>query len=479
MLLSSLVASMTAMSQLKLPAFFGNGMVLQRDQPVAVWGQAAPERDIEISFDGSVARVKSDAEGKWKVNLPSHKAGRSYTLTVKDGRQVVSFKDVLVGDVWLASGQSNMEFKMKQAKDKYPAEIAGANNPEIRQFIVKTGYQFNGPAGDVGRAEWKAVTPETINDFTAVGYFFAKELYRKYGVPVGIILSSVGGTPAEAWMSEEGLATFPHYEQEVAAWKDSIKLQQTIAAEAKTQREWYGYLKQQDSGLAYSSIPWYSEQYQSSDWKLFKLPGFWEEQGMPETDGVVWFRKEIDLSPEQAGKQAVLNLGFISDEDTTYVNGIKAGAVSSRFAGRKYILPDGLLKAGRNVIVIRVINKWNRGGFMPGKEYDLKTGDNVLSLEGDWLYKPGVLARNPLPAATAFQNKPAGLYNGMIAPLIPYAVKGVIWYQGRPTRRRLKNTGHFFLHWSGTGEASGSRKSFLSCLSNWLIIFRQKRTGRE
>ncbi len=432
--ISFVSAKVTA--QLKLPSFFADHMVLQRDQPIYVWGWSNPNEEITAILDGASSKSISDANGKWILKIPKHKSGGPFTLIVKGKQHQIKLEDILIGDVWLASGQSNMEFKMRQAKDKYLTEISNANNPNIRQFIVKTSYVFSGPLSDVAASEWKSVMPSNINDFTAVGYFFAKELYKKNGVPIGIILSSLGGTPAEAWVSKEGLSPFPNYIQDIEAWTDSTKVKQTVASESQAKQKWYDYLQRNDTGLTIE--PWYSQTYQPQSWKTFKLPGFWEEQGMPETDGVVWLRKEIELSDIDTNDSAILNMGLISDEDTTYINGINIGNTASRFFTRKYIVSSGLLKPGKNIITVRILNKWNRGGFMPGKEYSLQLGKHTISLEGEWLYKPGIIARNPLPASTAFQNKASGLYNGMISPLIPFAIKGVIWYQGEANTAKAK-----------------------------------------
>ncbi|MCB2379846.1 sialate O-acetylesterase [Hymenobacter sp. BT635] len=427
-LLLTIAAAQPATAQVRLPKLVSDGMILQRDAPVAVWGWAAPGEKVTVTLAGKTAATTAGPDGQWRTKLASLKAGGPYEMTVA-GTNRITIKDVLVGDVWVCSGQSNMETPMSRLRDKYPEVVAQANNPMIRQFNVDLRYAFNGPKADVAGGKWVTTTPQNVLAFSGVGYFFAKALFDKYRVPIGIIKSAVGGSPAEAWLSAEALKAFPTYQQAAEKVKDSTYVASTIAQGQAASRAWYTNLRQQDQGHAKGSTPWYAPAYNATDWKTMKIPGYWANQGLGPVNGVVWFRKEVDVPASMVGKPARLELGTIVDSDSVYINGQFAGTTGYQYPPRKYELPATLLKPGRNLLVIRVINNGGRGGFTLDKQYRLVAGGETLDLRGDWQYKLGA-ATPPTPGSVSFQNQPGGLYNGMIAPLLPYAIKGVLWYQG-------------------------------------------------
>jgi len=423
-----IMLTVSVAAKIKLPKLISDGMVLQRETELTIWGWASPKEHVEIEFMGKTYATISDKKGNWDIKLPKLKAGGPYKMIIK-GENTITIKDILIGDVWLCSGQSNMELTMQRAKPLYEDEVANASNPNIRQFEVPDVYNFNAPQKDLPSGKWVIVTPKTILKFSAVAYFFAKELYEIYKIPIGLINASLGGSPAEAWMSEEALKEFPHYLQEAYKYRDSTLIKKIQKEDRQRISSWYRELHKKDLGYKNSEKPWYSLDIDTTDWLPFNLPGYWADQGAGNLNGVLWFRKTFNISSDKAGKPARLLLGRIIDADSVFVNGIFVGAVSYQYPPRRYKVPDGVLKEGKNEIVIRVINNAGKGGFVPDKPYMLIVKGDTINLKGKWLYKVGA-EMPPLKGKTFIQWKPMGLFNAMIAPLLKYKIKGVIWYQG-------------------------------------------------
>lgn len=436
---------------LRLPRLISDGMVLQRDKDIKIWGWALPGETVTVSFMGQTYSSTADAKGKWEVLLPKLPAGGPHSMEITASQQRIIVKDILIGDVWVCSGQSNMVIPMERVKDIYEDEIAHCDNPLIRQFTVPDRYDFNGPREDLDGGIWEPLNADTVLRFSAVGYFFAKALFAKYGIPIGLIKACVGGTPVEAWMSEEVVRQFPGnmeiVEQlRVDGYIDSIKQME----EAKV-RAWYESIDENDKGIQKDHVPWFAPEYDASDWARVKLPASWKEMGLDSIKGAVWFRKEIDVPAFMAGKPAKLYMGTIVDSDRTYVNGVLVGSTSYRYPPRKYEVPAGLLKAGKNVITVRVISNDGNGEFVKGKIYKLFGHGYEINLEGEWQYRVGAAIDEPLPTVTFFQYKPTGLFNGMIAPLLNYGIKGVIWYQGE----------------SNTDDPKGYCEKFCAMIADW------------
>lgn len=340
----------------------------------------------------------------------------------------IVLKDILVGDVWFCSGQSNMVLNMERVKEKYADEIAHSENTEIRNFFIPAFADIKMLHSDLAAGEWIACKPKTVLDFGAVAYFFAKQLYQKYHIPIGIINSSVGGTPIQAWISEKGIREVPAYANRLTqlkdtAYLDSIKQNCLIVKPNKPLN---------DSGLT-DTKKWYDPSYIAIGWHHFWLPGYWEDQGIRNLNGVVWFRREINVPVEMTGKPVNLYMGRIVDADAIYINGALAGSTTYQYPPRRYVLPKGVLKPGKNLIVARVTNYSGKGGFVPDKAYELKYGNQSIDLRGDWQYKVGEVFRpsvNNSSSNFSAQNEPTGLYNAIVAPVIPYKIKGIVWYQG-------------------------------------------------
>ncbi|MBA4849993.1 sialate O-acetylesterase [Emticicia sp. BO119] len=413
--------------EIKLPRLISNGMVLQQNTHIKVWGWAKKGEAITLQFNNQVYNTTANTNGKWLILLPTPKAGGPYEMDIS-GENYLKIKDILIGEVWVCSGQSNMVLPMERVKEKYADIIAKTNNPLIRHFFIPTLYNFYKPLDDLPAGKWEAATPENILRFTATGYFFAKDLFEKYHVPIGLINASVGGTPVESWISEEGLKPFPKYMSIVEQMKDSSYIGQVRKKEAATSSQWYAKLRKNDLGMN-GPKKWFEIDYDASVWKTMIIPDFWENAGLKSTNGVVWFRKEIEVPESMTGKTAKLFLGRIVDSDSVYVNGKFVGTIGYQYPPRRYEIPKDLLKPGKNIMVVRIINVSGSGGFIKDKPYEIKVGDETIDLKGTWQYKLGA-ASEPLPAPTFFQYKPLGLYNSMISPLINYTIKGVIWYQG-------------------------------------------------
>lgn len=421
-----LLAFTIAAAQVRLPRLVSDSMILQRDARVNVWGWAQPGEKVTIGFNQKTYHATTGADGKWSVFLPSTKAGGPYDMKI-DASNHIMLKDIMFGDVWVCSGQSNMELSLERVKDKYPAIIAGGFNSRIRQFTVTTRYEFNTPLDDFATGKWETANPQSILRFTAVGYFFAKNLFEKYNVPIGLIRSAVGGSPVEAWLSEDALQPFPHHFAKMKLFQNKDYVDSIRRSDNNANATWYNTIWRTDNGMQ-EETKWYDNAYQPTDWKTMQVPGYWNEQGLPST-GVVWFRKEIDVPASMTGKPARLFLGNIIDRDSVYINGVFAGTTGYQYPPRKYDLPAGILKPGKNIIVVRVINSAGNGGFYRDKPYRLTAGDAAIELAGPWQYKLGA-ASSPLRGGTTFHYQPVSLFNAMISPILPYAIKGVIWYQG-------------------------------------------------
>lgn len=429
LILVQLVAVQSTFSQVVLPQIVRDSMVLQRDTKINVWGWASAGEKVNISFNKKKYAAKTSADGKWKIALPAMKAGGPYTMIIT-GKNKIILQEILIGDVWFCSGQSNMVHQLNIHDVTYSNEIAKANYPAIRQFWIPTLTSLEGPKENLPAGFWKAAVGEGVRPFSAVAYFFAKKLFEKYQVPIGIINASVGGTPIEAWTSEEGLKDFPALISDIQKNKDTAYINSFTRIAASVSRP---PIAVRDKGLT-SSPAWYDITYIPKGWKTIAVPGYWEDQGIKDLNGVVWYRKEIDVPASMAGKAAKVFLGRIVDADVLYINGKQVGITTYMYPQRRYPVPAEVLKAGKNIIVVKVTNSAGKGGFVPDKPYCLFAGNDTIDLKGYWQYRVGEVF---LPSSRGFgggginaQNQPSALYNAMVAPVINYTIKGIVWYQG-------------------------------------------------
>ncbi|WP_199330314.1 sialate O-acetylesterase [Dysgonomonas sp. GY617] len=420
-MLLTLLCTVSGRASVKLPVLISDGMVLQRDTKLKLWGWASENESIEIRFLNKSYKTTADSNGKWEVSLPPQQAGGAYQMQIND----ISIHDILIGDVWLCSGQSNMEIPIRRVLDLYQQEVSQINNPYIRHLKVPLNYNFEKTNDDLNGGSWKSATPENILDISAVAYFFAKELYDKYKVPIGLLNSSAGGSPIEAWLSKDALKQFPSDLQTAEQFAQVGYIDSIKAQEKKIANQWYSTLNQKDKGIS----DWFKSDLNTFDWGTINLPGYWVDKGIGNINGSFWFRKDFELPASIVGKPAVLRLGCIVDSDSAYINGKFVGTTSYQYPPRIYTIPLGILHEGKNSVAVRVINSIGKGGFVEDKPYQVIVGDESIDLTGEWKYKLGAEMK-PLAPQTFFQYKPMGLYNGMIAPVIDYPIKGVIWYQG-------------------------------------------------
>ncbi|AOD15157.1 sialate O-acetylesterase [Xanthomonas fragariae] len=417
-LLGLMLASPGAWALPTLPLLFADGAVVQRDQPMPVWGWAAPNAAITVGFDGKRASAKADATGQWKVSLPAHNAGGPYVLSVQGDGGQLQVRDVLVGDVWLASGQSNMEFALAQASDG-PQAVAAANDPQLRHFKVPKSWSVQPQAGLTG-GDWKAATPENAGEFTAVGYFFAKELRASTGVPIGIINSTWGGSSIEAWMDAASQSLTA--DQNQGAIKASK--QRDAAAQAATDKRIARWPKVEGD-----TPQWREAYFDDSDWDSIPVTQQWESSGYKGMDGIAWYRTTVTLSPAEAKAGIALGVGQIDESDITYVNGTQVGETVKQWnLPRVYSVPASALHAGVNHIAVRV-EDLNGGGGMHGPDAQrfVRSKADAKRALGGWKFRPAAVR---VSFADNQNQLPTLLYNQMIHPLQPFPVKGVIWYQG-------------------------------------------------
>ncbi|MDR0506329.1 MAG: sialate O-acetylesterase [Dysgonamonadaceae bacterium] len=437
-------------AKVKLPALISNGMVLQRDMPVKIWGWADANETVKLQLSGQshqTFQTEADKNGNWEITLPAQPAGIGYTLIIND----MEIKDVMFGDVWICSGQSNMELPVHRVLSLYKQVPA---NPQIKQFLVPQTYNFHAPQTDFASGRWATATPITVVDFSAVAYFFALELYDRYKVPIGLINNALGGSPAEAWIGEDSLRRYPHYYSELQRFKDDKLVEGIIVSDRERIHAWYDDLYRKDKG--YASTMWYSDQLNTNDWSSMNVPGYWTQENAQPVNGSMWFRKTFSLPDSLSGQPAKLILGAIVDADSVYVNGQFVGATGYQYPPRRYDLATGILKAGENTLTVRVISESGRGGFVEGKFYGLEFKHQTVDLSGSWRYKLGA-QMEPLQGETFIRWKPAGLYNAMLSPMFNYAIKGVIWYQGE----------------SNTGKPAEYQELFTTLIRNWRNQWKQ------
>jgi sialate O-acetylesterase len=392
-----------------------------------------------VTLGKQTLSTKAEA-GRWQVTFKPLAAGGPYTVDIQ-GKNKLQVKNVLMGDVWVAAGQSNMELPLKRVKYQYPDIIPSTKLPDIREFNVPVVYNFKGPLEDFKQGQWKTAEPENLPNFSAVGFFFTRALHEKYKVPIGLITLPVGGSPAEAWVSESALQKYPQFVEQLKPFKDDGFVTATIASDKLSSGNWYSALGAKDEGLKGA---WSNEVLDSKDWQNFQVPGYVKEQGGDFTNGAVWFRKTVELTAEQAAKSATVWLGCIVDGDQVFLNGKEIGQTGYQYPPRIYAVPAGLLKAGKNTISIRVTSYSANAGFVKDKRYALdlgsKTGDlgnEAVSLAGQWQYKIGARA-DGMAKTTTLHYQPASLFNAKLAPTLRTAIKGVIWYQGESNTGRYK-----------------------------------------
>lgn len=426
------LAISTIHAEVKLSHIFSDNMVLQRDQLIKVWGWADKNETVEVRFIDQVKKVKADKNGNWLLQLAPVTYGGPYTMEVKGKTNTITLKNILIGEVWLCSGQSNMEWTVNNVNDA-ASEIANANYPQIRSFNVVKDLNIT-PKADLN-GSWNICTPETVGNFSAVAYFFARKLNQELNIPIGIVNSSWGGTDIETWTSPDSFAKLPEIFNE--RYKNiQITDYDKFVKENGEKKEAYMKALKNDPGMFGN---WYSPSYNTSSWQKMLVPQLWENV-LPNADGIIWFRYTVDLPAEADGKAGTIQLGPIDDNEVTWVNGIKVGETEGYSTNRLYKLPAQILKAGVNSITVKVTDTGGGGGF-GGKADDLwlEVGGKSFSLAGEWLYKTAVINKDFDYIELSPNMHPSLLYNAMINPIVNFNIKGAIWYQGENNASQAYN----------------------------------------
>jgi len=455
-----LATSCTQVSKkdIEMIPLFSNNMVLQQQQNIPIWGTASTNSKVEVTFRNQTVKTKSDENGKWKVVLQPENAGLNETLTIKNGKNIKTFSNVAVGEVWLASGQSNMEVPLVNNWGPIhngDQEAANANYPNLRLFFVNRNTTVV-PVDTISSDGWKECTPETVKNFSAVGYFFGRELLNNLQVPIGIIQSAWGGTVAEAWTSAESLSLLNDFAGDVEKMKllpADLEGQQNAYTEDDLKM--HAEMAEADPGIEGNDTIFAAIGFDDSKWESMNLPGLWENTPFGAFDGTVWFRKHVTINAKHEGKAMQLHVAPSDDLDEAWVNGVKVGQSAMWGEPRIYNIASGVIKNGENVITLRVSDFQGAGGFNGEPKHFALTDDANfnLNLSGEWLIHAGYnnLDIKTKPFKPGEPNRITTLFNGMINPLIPYAFKGVIWYQGE----------------SNAGKAWQYRELFQTMIKDW------------
>lgn len=435
-----LLSSNFSGAKVVLPSVFSNNMVLQQKTRAAIWGKAKPGAKITITPSWNLERYNgvADAGGNWKIKVLTPSYGGPYTIRISDGEPLV-LKNVLIGDVWVCSGQSNMEMPLAGwgKVQNYVEEIAQANYPSIRLLQVEhiTANQVKDDAS-VTNGGWTACSPATVAEFSSTAYFFAREIYKKTKIPIGLLHTSWGGTVAEAWMSSSSLKKIPAFAAAVEEVENTRGEDKNYADKLLN---WQKIVLDKDLGYRNQEPIWNAEDLDVSSWTELKVPGLWDNE-LKDMDGVVWLTRKITLPENWAGKSLKVNIGPVDDDEITWFNGSEIGRTQGYNQPRIYTIPGNLVKAGGNTITVRVFDSGGGGG-MYGEEKDLQvTGPDgkKVGLSGSWKYRVGLNLKDapPIPASQNGPNRPSVLYNAMIHPFLPFSIRGVIWYQGESNADR-------------------------------------------
>ncbi len=422
-------------ANVRLPQIISDNMVLQRNTELKIWGWADKGEKVTVTFNEIKQTTKAGKDGTWAVLFPAMKEGGPYTILIK-GRNEIKLTNIMLGDVWVCSGQSNMEWPLSLTRNAEEA-IASASFPDMRLFQCPHNVQF-APVDDVTGNAWQLCTPETAAKFSAVGYYFGHYIHNDLNVPIGLLWTAWGGTVAETWISEESIRQFGDFNSNLQAMKEFDP--DKVVAKRKAQIDsMMKTFSTDEKGLVDDKAVWADPDNDVTRWKSMDLPVLWESAGLFGVDGMVWFRKEFELPADVASDGLTLYLGPIDDSDLTWINGKKVGETINRYnEDRIYQVPPEILKPGKNVIVVRVEDTGGGGGIW-GKPEQMKIVSESfnLSLAGPWKVRFNSSdIKVDMSSFVGPNSFPTLLYNGMIHPFLNYPVKGAIWYQGESNAGR-------------------------------------------
>jgi sialate O-acetylesterase len=439
-LLLLMVFNLSLFANVKPAQIFSSNMVLQNGTKIPVWGWADKGEKIMVTLAGTTIETTAGEDGKWMVKFDKMEYGGPHTMTIH-GDNTITFKNVMIGEVWICSGQSNMEFQLIRSING-AEEVANSNHANIRLFKVPRKISQS-PEKDMDTGEWQICSPQTSKNFSAVGYFFGRALSEDLDVPIGLIQSALGGTVAESWTSGNTMKNDPDFKE-----KYNQLIEMDVAAEEQRKVDEIkkvvgGELPPKDKGVVDGKWKYAAPNFDDSKWERISIAKVWDKQGYSKIDGVACYRKTFTLSKKQAGNSYELHLGKIDDSDITWVNGVKVGETKRNSRSeRDYTIPAKVLKKGKNVIAVRVSDGRGVGGFYDSEKVSLVGNGENIDIPGDWKIKFTVVSLNKTKFGP--NSYPTLLYNGMINPLIPYAIKGVIWYQGESNAKRAKQYGRIF-----------------------------------
>ena len=436
-----------------LPSVFTDNMVLQQKTDITFYGDATKNKQLTVKtgWNGKEYHTEADGQGKWSLKIPTPAAGGPYEITFSDGKKL-QLKNVMIGEVWFCSGQSNMEMPVAGWGKvmNYEQEIAEAAYPAIRLFQVKKNTSL-APLKEVESTlgGWQECSSATVPEFSALAYFYARALWKELNVPIGVIDCTWGGTPAEAWTNHETLRQVMGFREEMDKLErrgfDPNRMEQAYSEE---RAHWQSLFTEKDKGMENGKLCWTAPSLSEEDWQTISLPGYWEGKGLKDFDGIIWFRRSLEIPAEWAGKPLTLRLGMIDDEDITYFNGVEIARGAGYMTPRTYTIPAKLVKAGKAVLAVRVSDFGGEGGIHgKAEELYVEADGKRISLAGDWKYRIGVSLKGFPPAPVSpiqSSSYPTVLFNAMVKPWTAFPIKGVIWYQGEANVGRSEQYGDLF-----------------------------------
>ena len=436
-----------------LPSVFTDNMVLQQKTDITFYGDATKNKQLTVKtgWNGKEYHTEADGQGKWSLKIPTPAAGGPYEITFSDGKKL-QLKNVMIGEVWFCSGQSNMEMPVAGWGKvmNYEQEIAEAAYPAIRLFQVKKNTSL-APLKEVESTlgGWQECSSATVPEFSALAYFYARALWKELNVPIGVIDCTWGGTPAEAWMNHETLRQVMGFREEMDKLErlgfDPNRMEQAYSEE---RAHWQSLFTEKDKGMENGKLCWTAPSLSEEDWQTISLPGYWEGKGLKDFDGIIWFRRSLEIPAEWAGKPLTLRLGMIDDEDITYFNGVEIARGAGYMTPRTYTIPAKLVKAGKAVLAVRVSDFGGEGGIHgKAEELYVEADGKRISLAGDWKYRIGLSLKGfpPTPVSPIQSSSyPTVLFNAMVKPWTAFPIKGVIWYQGEANVGRSEQYGDLF-----------------------------------
>lgn len=436
-----------------LPSVFTDNMVLQQKTDITFYGDATKNKQliVKTGWNGKEYHTEADGQGKWSLKIPTPAAGGPYEITFSDGKKL-QLKNVMIGEVWFCSGQSNMEMPVAGWGKvmNYEQEIAEAAYPAIRLFQVKKNTSL-APLKEVESTlgGWQECSSATVPEFSALAYFYARALWKELNVPIGVIDCTWGGTPAEAWTNHETLRQVMGFREEMDKLErlgfDPNRMEQAYSEE---RAHWQSLFTEKDKGMENGKLCWTAPSLSEEDWQTISLPGYWEGKGLKDFDGIIWFRRSLEIPAEWAGKPLTLRLGMIDDEDITYFNGVEIARGAGYMTPRTYTIPAKLVKAGKAVLAVRVSDFGGEGGIHgKAEELYVEADGKRISLAGDWKYRIGLSLKGFPPAPVSpiqSSSYPTVLFNAMVKPWTAFPIKGVIWYQGEANVGRPEQYGDLF-----------------------------------